>query len=239
MKLAHHALVALLFGLGAASAAAADNYTEGAPSRDGIGKRYFGREIAHVMGWQAAPWLEREEREKEEQTAVLLAELNLTQGLVVADVGAGSGYLTRRMAPMVAPGKVIAVDIQPEMLELLTELAARPGYRNVVPLLGTVDDTRLAPASIDLAIMVDVYHELEFPYEVMQSIVRALKPGGRVAFVEYRGEDDDVPIKSLHKMTERQIRREATQVGLTFERTSRRLPWQHLVVFRLSERARP
>jgi ubiquinone/menaquinone biosynthesis C-methylase UbiE len=203
------------------------------PSADGIGKRYLGREIAHVMGWQAAPWLEREEREKEERTSVLIDELHLSRGLVIADVGAGSGYLSRRMAPLVAPGgRILAVDIQPEMLALLAKTAADPRYANIEPVLGTVDNVRLPADSVDLAIMVDVYHELEYPSEVLASIVRALKPGGRVAFVEYRGEDASVPIKALHKMTERQVRLEAGKQALTWERTSERLPWQHLIIFR-------
>jgi SAM-dependent methyltransferase len=118
------------------------------------------------------------------------------------------------------------------MLALLAALAKDPRYGNIQPLQGAVDDTRLPPASVDLAIMVDVYHELEYPYEILQSIVRSLKPGGRIAFVEYRGEDAGVPIKALHKMSELQIRREAEQHALTWERTSGRLPWQHLVIFR-------
>jgi ubiquinone/menaquinone biosynthesis C-methylase UbiE len=223
----------LLLAIASLAGAPPDRYVQGVRSADGIGKRYEGREIAQVMGWQAATWLEREEREQEERTSVLIRELGLKPGMVVADVGAGSGYLSRHMAPLVAPGgRVIAVDIQPEMLALLAKAAADPRYANIEPLLGTVDNTRLPAGGIDLAIMVDVYHELEFPYEVLESIVRALKPGGRVAFVEYRGEDASVPIKSLHKMTERQVRLEAGKHALTWERTSKSLPWQHLVVFR-------
>ncbi|MEY2852943.1 MAG: hypothetical protein RL030_75 [Pseudomonadota bacterium] len=211
-------------------------YIQGKPSADGTGKQYMGREIAQVMGWQAASWLEREEREKEERTSLLIEELGLKAGMVVADVGAGSGYLSRRIATRVAPGgRVLAVDIQPEMLALLAKSAADPRYSNIEPVQGAANDTRLPAGSVDLAIMVDVYHELEFPYEVLESVVRALKPGGRVAFVEFRGEDADLPIKSLHKMTERQIRREAGEHALSWERTSRRLPWQHLVVFRKPE----
>jgi SAM-dependent methyltransferase len=229
---------ALLLAVAGMAGAAADRYTRSAPSADGIGKRYQGREIAHVMGWQAAPWLEREEREAEERTSLLIEELDLKPGMVVADVGAGSGYLSRRMAPLIKPGRVIAVDVQPEMLALLAKVAQDPLYANIEPLLGGTADTRLPAASVDLAIMVDVYHELEYPWEVMESIVLALKPGGRVAFVEYRGEDASVPIKSLHKMTEQQVRLEAGQHALTWERTSKRLPWQHLIVFRKTPASR-
>jgi ubiquinone/menaquinone biosynthesis C-methylase UbiE len=223
----------LLPGPAFVAGAAPDGYVQIKPSRDGIGKQYLGREIAQVMGWQAAPWLERVEREQEERTSVLLDELRLMPGMVVADVGAGSGYLSRRLAQRVAPGgRVLAQDLQPEMLELLARAAKDPRYANLVPVQGGVADTRLPAGSVDLAIMVDVYHELEYPFEVMESIVRALKPGGRVAFVEYRAEDPAVPIKALHKMSERQIRLEAGRHALEWESTSRRLPWQHLVVFR-------
>jgi len=223
---------ALLLAVACMAATPAERYTRSTPSADGIGKRHQGREIARVMGWQAASWLERDEREAEERTSLLLEELDLEPGMVVADVGAGSGYLSRRMAPLVKPGRVIAVDIQPEMLAMLRKLSGDPRYANIQPLLGSATDTQLPAASVDLAIMVDVYHELEYPYEVMESIVRSLKPGGHMAFVEYRGEDASVPIKTLHKMTEKQVRLEAGQHALTWVRTSRRLPWQHLILFR-------
>jgi ubiquinone/menaquinone biosynthesis C-methylase UbiE len=226
-------IAGMLLAAACLAGAAPERYIQRTGSADGIGKFYKGREIAHVMGWQAAPWLERQEREAEERTSLLIRELDLKPGMVVADVGAGSGYLSRSMAPLVAPGgRVLAVDIQPEMLALLAKLAEDPRYTSIQPLQGAADDTHLPAASVDLAIMVDVYHELEFPYEVMESIVRALKPGGRVAFVEYRGEDDNVPIKALHKMTEKQVRLEAREHALVWERTSKALPWQHLVVFR-------
>ena len=213
----------------AAAAAAAP-----ALAADGIGKVYMGREIAGVMGWQGAAWLEREEREKEERTDLLLRELALAPGMNVADVGAGTGYLSRRMAPLVAPGgTVFAVDVQPEMVRMLEEGAKKAGLANIRPVLGADKSVQLAASSIDMAVLVDVYHELEFPFEVMASLERALRPGGRVVLVEYRAEDARVPIKPLHKMSEAQIRRElAVHAGWAWERTGRSLPWQHVVVFR-------
>ena len=200
---------------------------------DGIGKVYMGREIAGVMGWQGAAWLEREEREKEERGDLLLRELGLRQGMNVADAGAGTGYYSRRIAPLVGPtGIVYAVDVQPEMISMLSELAKKAGLNNIKPVLGLEDNVKLPEASIDLVIMVDVYHELAFPYEVMESVVRALKPGGRVAYVEYRAEDARVPIKALHKMSQAQVRKEAADHALIFERTANTLPWQHVVIFR-------
>ncbi len=202
-------------------------------SPDGIGKRYMGREIAHVMGWQGAAWLEREEREREERTDLLVKELALQPGTVVADIGAGTGYIARRMAAQLgAAGVVFAVDVQPEMIEMLRTLALKARLPQIRPVLGTAQDVKLAPASIDLAIMVDVYHELEYPREVLASLVRALKPGGRVVFVEYRAEDAGVPIKPLHKMSEAQVKTEAGAQALVWERTAAGLPWQHIVVFR-------
>ncbi len=200
--------------------------------RDGIGKRFMGRDIAGVMGFEGAAWLERVEREKEERSDVLMQELSLRPGMVVADVGAGSGYYSRRMASAVGlNGTVFAADVQPQMVALLTKTAQQPAFSNIRPILATEQDVRLPAASLDLAIMVDVYHELEYPFEVLQSIVRALKPGGKVVFVEYRAEDPKVPIKALHKMTEAQVRKEASVHALVYERTASTLPWQHVVVF--------
>lgn len=223
-----------LLGSGSVPAQAqAPAYVAGAPSADGIGKRYMGREIAQVMGWQGAPWLERQEREKEERTDLLLEALELKPGMVVADIGAGTGYLSRRMARLVAPsGRVLAVDVQPEMVALLRKAAEAEGMRNITPSLGSENDARLEPGSVDLAIMVDVYHELSAPYEMLRSVVQSLAPGGRVVFVEYKAEDSAVQIKPLHKMTERQIRREAEMLPLQWVRTDSRLPWQHVVIFR-------
>ncbi len=214
-------------------AAVAERYSLFPASADGIGKRYMGREISAVMGWQGAAWLEREEREREERTDLLLPMLEIKSGMAVADVGAGSGYFARRIAARVGPGgAVYAVDVQPEMVRMLEALARQPGLGQIKPVQGSATAVKLAAASIDLALMVDVYHELEFPHEVLASIVQALKPGGRVVFVEYRAEDASVPIKPLHKMSEAQVKTEAARHPLTWERTLGGLPWQHVVVFR-------
>ena len=215
------------------SAKPSERYAHVPAGADGIGKRYMGRDIAGVMGWQGAAWLEREEREREERTDLLVTALQLRPGMVVADIGAGTGYLARRMAPAVTPGgTVLAVDVQPEMVALLQSTVRQSGLTQIRPLLGAEDDVRLPASSVDLAIMVDVYHELAFPYEVLGSIVRALKPGGQLVFVEYRAEDPQVPIKALHKMSEVQIKREVAAHALVWDRTVGTLPWQHLVVFR-------
>lgn len=215
------------------SAGPAPRYQQRPASRDGIGRVYMGREIAGVMGWQGAAWLEREEREREERTDVLVRALQLVPGMSVADIGAGTGYLARRMAPLLLPGgRVLAVDVQPQMVRLLRAAAESEGLSNIQAMLGAEDDVRLPAGSIDLAVMVDVYHELSLPFEVLASIVRALKPGGRVAFVEYRAEDPRVPIKALHKMSAAQVRKEAGVHGLVEDRSFDGLPWQHLLLFR-------
>ena len=200
---------------------------------DGIGKFYRGREIAQVMGHEGADWLERPEREVEEQPDLLMRRLNLQPGMVVADIGAGTGYFTRRLARKVGPaGKVMAVDVQPEMLTLLTNQMAQLRLSNVVPILGLTTTPRLPESAVDLVLMVDVYHEFDFPCEMMQGICAALKPGGRVVFVEYRAEDASVPIKPLHKMTEAQVKLEMSAFPLQWVETSRILPRQHIIAFR-------
>jgi SAM-dependent methyltransferase len=199
----------------------------------GIGKFYMGREIAQVMGHEAADWLERPERDTEEHTEVLVEQLMLKPGEIVADIGAGSGYFSRRLGRKVGvTGKVLAVDIQPEMLALLTNRMAALGVSNVVPILGTAADPKLPAGSVDLVLMVDVYHEFDFPAEVMEALCRSIKPGGRVVFVEYRGEDPSVPIKPLHKMTEMQVKREMSVLPLDWLQTIEVLPRQHIIIFR-------
>ena len=208
-------------------------YAQVRASPDGIGKTYMGREIARVMGFQGASWLERKEREAEERPDLLIAGLGLKPGMMVADIGAGTGYHVRRIARLVAPGgHVHAVDAQPEMIALLCASVARKGLGNVTPVLAAPADARLPAGAIDLAVMVDVYHEFEFPEEMVASIVHALKPGGRLVYVEYRAEDPRVPIKALHKMSEAQVRRETERQPLRFERSIDGLPWQHALVFR-------
>jgi len=202
-------------------------------SPDGIGKFYFEREIAHVMGHQAADWLERPTREEEERTELLVDSLAVKRGETVADIGAGTGYFSRRLAKKAgANGKILAVDIQPEMLDLLTNQMASLAITNVQPILGTITDPKLPPASVDLVLMVDVYHEFSHPFEMMQGICKSLKPAGRVVFVEFRGEDPEVPIKPLHKMTEAQVRKEMSVQPLQWVKTVEVLPRQHIIIFK-------
>lgn len=201
--------------------------------RDGIGKFYMGREIAQVMGHQAAGWLERPEREQEERPDLLLPALHLKPGDAVADIGAGTGFYTRRMAKLVGDkGTIYAVEIQQEMLDLLTNKMAQLNIHNVKPVLGTTTDPMLPHNSINLALMVDVYHEFDYPHEMVEGICHALKPGGRIVFVEFRGEDPKVPIKPLHKMTVAQVRKEMTAHPLEWVETSEVLPIQHIIIFR-------
>ena len=199
----------------------------------GTGKFYMGREIAPVMGYQAADWLERPEREDEEKPKKLLEILAVQPGMAVADLGAGSGYYSFRVAKLVGDtGKVFAVDIQPQMIDLIQKKAQAENVTNVEAVKCIATDPKLAPASCDLIFMVDVYHELDYPYEVGEKLVAALKPGGRLAFVEYRLEDAKVPIKLVHKMSERQVIREASVFPeLEHTKTASGLPWQHVVIF--------
>jgi SAM-dependent methyltransferase len=201
--------------------------------RDGIGKFYMGREIAQVMGHQAAAWLERPEREQEERPDLLLPALHLKPGDAVADIGAGTGFYTRRMAKLVGDnGLIYAVEIQQEMLDVLTNKMAELNIRNVRPVLGTITNPKLAHASVDLVLMVDVYHEFDYPHEMIEGICNALKPDGRIVFVEFRGEDPKVPIKPLHKMTAVQVRKEMSAHPLQWIETSEILPTQHIIIFR-------
>jgi ubiquinone/menaquinone biosynthesis C-methylase UbiE len=198
---------------------------------NGTGQFYMGREIAQVMGHEGADWLDRPEREAEEAPSLLIKAMKLRKGMNVADIGAGSGYFTFRIAPQVAPGKVFAVDIQPEMLAIIKERQREKRLDNIVTVLGKVDDPKLETASCDLIFLVDVYHEFDHPYEMTEAMVKALKPGGRLLLVEYRMEDPRVPIKVVHKMSEAQVRKEMAIFPLRFVGNNRILPRQHIFIF--------
>ncbi|MBW3622047.1 MAG: class I SAM-dependent methyltransferase [Armatimonadetes bacterium] len=207
---------------------------------DGIGKFYMGREIAHVMGHEGAGWLDRPEREREEQPRKLLDALKIAPGSTVADVGAGSGYYTFRLSDRVGPkGRVYAVDVQPEMLALIRQRAKVRGITNVQPVLGTFSDPKLPPSSTDLILLVDVYHEFSHPFEMARAMIRALKPGGRLVLVEYRLEDPEVPIKRVHKMSEAQVRKEMAVHPIRWEQTLEILPRQHIFIFQKPGNATP
>lgn len=197
---------------------------------DGIGKFYMGREIAQV--YRGVGWLERPERTEEEKPTLLIKALKIEPGQSIADIGAGTGYFTFPLAQDVGPqGKIFAVDIQPQMLEIIGRQKKERGANNVEVILGEPTDPRLPPSSVDLVLMVDVYHEFSHPWEMMQKICAALKPGGRVVFVEYRGEDESIPIKPLHKMTAEQVKRETTPHPLTWVKTIEVLPRQRILIF--------
>jgi precorrin-6B methylase 2 len=198
---------------------------------DGIGRFYLGREIAQVMGYQGAGWLERPERIAEEKPDQVVEQMMLKPTDVVADVGAGTGYFSFRIAPVVKQGKVFAVDLQPEMLSIIGDRIKQRNVSNIVRIHSTETDALLPEGSVDVVLMVDVYHEFAYPYEMMQSVVKALKPGGRVVQIEYRANDPTVPIKRLHTMTVEQCRREMAAVGLRWKETKNFLPQQHFIVF--------
>jgi precorrin-6B methylase 2 len=199
---------------------------------DGIGKFYMGREIAEVMGHLAAGWLDRPEREKEEAPTKLMEALKIQPGDVVADIGAGSGYFTFRLSDKVGPkGKVLAVEIQQEMLDIISKRMKAKNIDNIDLVLGTESDPNLTANGVDLMLLVDVYHEFSHPYEMTEAMVKALKPGGRLVFVEYRKEDDKVPIKLVHKMFEKQVLKEMEPHPLKWVKTDEVLPWQHIIIF--------
>ena len=206
-------------------------YTFKTPSPNGTGKYYMGREISYVMGHLAADWLERPEREREENVSQAIENMGIQADERIADIGAGSGYYTFRMARQAPRGKVFAVDLQPEMLDLMKQRIERQGIGNVTLIRGSETSPNLDANSVDLVTMVDVYHELSHPREMMQYIVSALRPGGRFVLLEYRMEDPTVPIKRLHKMSEEQAVREMESVGLRLRENIDNLPWQHCMVF--------
>ena len=192
-----------------------------------------GRVFAPVMGVGGAGWLERAEREQEEAPTKAIEALELKPGMVIADIGAGSGYYTSMLAKKVAPsGRVYATDIQPGMIEILNRRVKAEGLTNVETILGVMDDPKLPPSSIDLAIMVDVYHELQQPQVFLQRLKPAFKPGGRLVLLEFRKEDPQVPILEVHKMSVAEVKAELEAEGFAIDRVVDVLPWQHIIVLR-------
>ena len=204
-------------------------YKNGDPS--GIGKWYMGREIAHVMGFQGMDWLERSNREEEENTTKLLRNMAIEPGDTIADIGAGSGYHVFKMAPMAKDGLVYAIDIQDEMLATLRAKEEAGLLKNIDIVKGSEKSINLPVNSVDKVLMVDVYHEFNHPISMIASVRKALRPNGKLYLIEYRGEDANVPIKELHKMTEAQAVKEMKAAGLILEKNIGNLPWQHCMVF--------
>lgn len=208
-----------------------DRYTFKQGDYNGIGKWYLGREIAHVMGYQGITWLERPEREAEENVSTLLKNMDIQSTDVIADIGAGSGYHTFKMATKAKKGKVYAVDIQPEMLNAITTNPKYQKLKNIETILGDETSVNLPDNSVDKILLVDVYHEFSFPYEMVMSMKKALNPKGKIYLIEYRTEDASMPIKKVHKMSEAQAIKELKTAGFYLEKNIANLPWQHCMVF--------
>ena len=208
-----------------------DRYKIRAGDPNGINKWYMGRQIAHVMSHFGIDWLEREEREMEENTSLLLKNLAVKPGMVVADIGAGSGYHSALLSKMVGTGKVFAVDVEPEMIAYLNARIKQEKLSRIVPVLSTEQKVSLPENTIDMMLLVDVYHEFSFPYEMALSMRAALKQGGKLVLVEFRAEDPTVPIKTIHKMSEAQAIKEFKAAGFAFDKNIDNLPWQHCMVF--------
>lgn len=206
-------------------------YTYKSGDYNGIGKWYLGREIAHVMGFQGMEWLNRPEREQEENVSLLLKNMNIQPEDVVADIGAGSGYHVFKMAPLTTDGSIYAVDIQEEMLAEMRRQKTLRNIQNVELIQGSEQSVNLPENAIDKVLMVDVYHEFNYPLEMMLSIKKSLKPNGKVYLIEYRGEDPTIPIKTIHKMTEKQSVKEMKAAGFRLVENIDNLPWQHCMVF--------
>jgi ubiquinone/menaquinone biosynthesis C-methylase UbiE len=195
-----------------------------------------GRRFAPVMGYQGADWLERTERVDEEEPDVALKALRIPIGASVADIGAGSGYITVRLSKLVGPaGSVYANDVQPQMLELLRRRLEKEKITNVTLVQGLVDDPKLAPASVDLQIMVDVYHEFSQPQAMLRRLREALKPGGRLVLLEYRKEDPSIPIRPEHKMSVAEAKMEVEAEGFALARVDESLPRQHILIFTVKQ----
>jgi cyclopropane fatty-acyl-phospholipid synthase-like methyltransferase len=197
---------------------------------------YMGREIAQTMHFAGAPWLTRESREREEEPAKLIKALKLKAGMTVCDLGAGNGFYTLKLAKEVGPdGKVLAVEIQKEMLEMLQKRAAKAGVKNIQSVLGTVVDPKLPDHAVDLILVVDVYHEMDHPVEMLAALRKSLSKHGRLVLVEFRAEDPNVPIKELHKMSKAQILKEIPANGFKLVEQYDQMPWQHVMSFERDE----
>jgi precorrin-6B methylase 2 len=207
-------------------------YTYRAEDPNGIGKWYMGREIAYVMGFQGIEWLNRSEREQEERTNLLISNMEISPNDILADIGAGSGYHVFKMAPLASNGLVYAVDIQEEMLQAIKEQQQEEDIQNIRRVKGGEQSANLTANSVEKVLMVDVYHEFSFPKEMLESIYKALKADGRIYLIEYRKEDESIPIKTIHKMTEQQAVKEFEANGFVLEKNRQNLPWQHCMVFR-------
>lgn len=206
-------------------------YTYKSGDPNGIGKWYKGREIAHVMGYQGMAWLERSDREEEENTSKLLKNMKIAPGDTIADIGAGSGYHIFKMAPKVGDGHIYAVDIQAQMLAAMATKRDEGGYKNISLVQGTEQSVNLPENSVDKVLLVDVYHEFNYPLEMIVSIKKAMRPKAQLYLIEYRAEDASVPIKEVHKMTEAQAVAEMKAAGLRLQQNMGNLPWQHCMVF--------
>ena len=198
---------------------------------NGIGKWYMGREIAYVMGYQGIGWLERSEREKEENVSKLIKNMKIKSNDVIADIGAGSGYHAFRIASLARNGLVYAVDIQPEMLMAIEKNKQISKIKNIDTILGTEKSVEIPKNSVDKILMVDVYHEFSFPVEMIASMKNALKSNGELFLIEYRMEDPLVPIKTIHKMSEKQAVKEMEEAGFKLRKNIDNLPWQHCMIF--------
>lgn len=214
-----------------------NTYTFKKGDRNGIGKWYLGREIAYVMGYEGINWLERSTREKEENTSKLIKNMNIQPTDIIADIGAGSGYHVFKMAPLANKGAVYAVDIQPEMLQAILESKQYEIHKNIELIQGDEKNVNLPENTFDKVLMVDVYHEFNFPKEMIVSIKKALKKNGKIYLIEYRAEDNTVPIKEIHKMSEKQAIKEMKAAGFRLDTNIDNLPWQHCMVFVMNSKA--
>jgi SAM-dependent methyltransferase len=208
-----------------------DRYTVKQGDPNGINKWYMGRQIAQVMSHYGIDWLERPERQYEENTALLLKNLDLKPGMNFADIGAGSGYYSNLISKRIGNGKVFAVDVEPEMITYLNDRIKKEKLSNIVTVLGSETSVSLPALSMDIMLLVDVYHEFSFPYEMGLSMFKSLKPNGKLVLVEFRSEDKSVPIKKIHKMSEAQAVKELQMAGFHLEKNIDNLPWQHCMVF--------